>query len=367
MPLSRLITSSFTPNGITLKDISTTPSQLNGMKNLLINGDFRIWQKGTDLNPASVGNGKTSVDRWTNQYCDFSPRIRRVEDTINSETVETVEITKNSGTYASCELSQKIETNVAKYLRGQTVTFSFWIKKVGASLGSHVYDCWIGDSETVDDTGWTNQRTLDRGRHTRPTGMTGAATFTSTGVWQKIKITRTLSADTNTIYCTIYTANTPVGEGIRVAKCQLEIGSIDSDFERRLIALEDQMCKRYYWREYGPMYTWRYAAQGNYVSSCGGGMYPTEMRATPAFAHNLTGDSAVTNPGSTAGAWSFYIQNAGWSSGSSYNGGSITNLNFSGNTKSWFGGIYWFYPSSGTETTHIKFSSGSYLEANAEF
>lgn len=245
MPLSKLITSSFTPNGITLKDISTTVSPLNGMKNLLINGDFRVWQRGTDLNPAATGNGITSVDRWTNQYVDFSPRIRKVEDTINGETVDTVEITKISGSYGSCELTQKVETNVAKYLRGQTVTFSFWIKKIGATLGSHQYDCWIGDSETVDDTGWTNSRTIDRGRHTRPTGMTSAVLFTSTGVWQKIKITRTLSADTNTIYCTIYTSNTPVGEGIRVAKCQLEVGSVDTDFERRSYAFEYQSCLRF--------------------------------------------------------------------------------------------------------------------------
>ncbi len=366
MPLSRLTTSSFTPNGIALKDISTAPSQLNGMKNLLINGDFRIWQRGTDLNPLVSGNGVTGVDRWTNQYVDFTARVRKVEDAINGETVDTAEITKTGGTYASCEFSQKIETQVAKYLRGQIVTFSFWVKKVGSTFGSHACQFWLGDSETADDTGWTNQRTYDRGRSSGVTGTNTLVTFTNNN-WTKYTITRTLSADTNTIYCTIYTVNTPNSEGIRIAKCQLEIGSVATDFERRSIALEDQMCKRYYWRDYGPAYTWRYAGQGNYISSCAGGMYPTEMRAFPAFAHNLTGGSASTNPGSTAGAWSFYIQNAGWSGGSSYNGGSITNLNFSGNTKSWSGGIYWFYPSNGTETTHIKFSSGSYLEANAEF
>lgn len=247
MPLSRLTTNSFTPYGISLPAIATTSptAQLNGMKNLLINGDFRIWQLGTDLNPVSTGNGVTGVDRWTNQYCDFTARLRKVEDTINGETVDTAEITKNSGSYGSCEFTQKVETNTSKYLRGQTVTFSFWIKKIGETLGSHQYDCWIGDSETVDDTGWTNQRTIDRGRHTRPAGMTSATVFTSTGVWQKIKITRTLSADTNTIYCTIYTSNTPVGEGIRVAKCQLEIGSVDTDFERRPYQTDLNVALRY--------------------------------------------------------------------------------------------------------------------------
>jgi hypothetical protein len=290
MPLSRLTTSSFTPNGITLKDISTAPSQLNGIKNLLINGDFRVWQRGTDLNPATTGNGITSVDRWTNQYVDFSPRIRKVQDTINGETVDTVEITKNSGTYASCELTQKVETNVAKYLRGQTVTFSFWIKKVGATLGSHQYDCWIGDSETDNDTGWTNSRTYDRGRYSRPSGMSSAVVFTSTGVWQKIKITRTLSADTNTIYCTVYTSNTPVGEGIRVAKCQLEIGTVDTDFERRPYGLEYDMCLRYF--RFNP------PLQGNFRGDGGNGFIAawgdciSRMRSTPTVTI-VNGTSAI--------------------------------------------------------------------------
>jgi hypothetical protein len=226
--------------------VNSDASGATGVRNMLINGDFRVWQKGTDLNTATVGQGISSADRWVNQYADFAPRIRKVEDTLtNGETVDTAEITKISGTYASCEFSQKVETTVAKYLRGRTVTFSFWIKKVGATFGSHQYDCWIGDSETVDDTGWTNQRTADRGRVTRPTGMAAAVNFTD-NTWRKITITRTLTSDTNTIYCTIYTQNTPTNEGIRIANCQLELGSIATPFEKRPLAMELQMCQRYY-------------------------------------------------------------------------------------------------------------------------
>lgn len=247
MALSRLTTNSFTPYGISLPAITTTSptAQLNGMKNLLINGDFRVWQKGTDLNPVSTGNGVTGVDRWTNQYCDFTARLRKVEDTINGETVDAVEITKSSGTYSSCEFTQKVEVNVSKYLRGQTVTFSFWVKKVGSTFGSHACQFWLGDSETADDTGWTNQRTYDRGRSSGVTGTNTSVTFTNNS-WTKYSVTRTLSADTNTIYCTVYTVNTPSSEGIRVAKCQLEIGSVATDFERRPIGLETLLSQRYF-------------------------------------------------------------------------------------------------------------------------
>ena len=264
MALSRLTSSSFAPSN---------SSPLNGMKNILINGDFRIWQKGTDLNPLVSGNGITGVDRWTNQYCDFTARLRKVEDTIDGETVDTVEITKTGGTYSSCEFTQKVEVNVAKYLRGQTVTFSFWVKKVGSTFGTHRCSYWIGDSETVDDTGWTNSRTYDRGRATNSNVV-----FTN-NTWQKITVTRTLSADTNTIYCTLYSETTPLNEGIRIAKCQLEIGSRATDFERRPIGLENMLCKRYF--RYNP------PLQGNFRGDGGNGFIAAwgeciaNMRASP--------------------------------------------------------------------------------------
>lgn len=288
MALSRLTTSSFEPS---------ISSPLNGMKNLLINGDFRVWQKGTDLNPVTTGNGITGVDRWTNQYCDFTARLRKVEDTINGETVDTVEITKNSGTYASCEFTQKVETQVAKYLRGQTVTFSFWVKKVGSTFGSHLCQFWLGDSETADDTGWTNSRTYDRGRSSGVTGTSTTVTLSNNN-WQKFTITRTLSADTNTIYCTIYTSNTPIGEGIRIAKCQLEVGSKATDFERRPIALEDQMCKRYclvdiYDSTNMPSFMGYWSTNTVFESVR---FFPTEMRVAPTLSIPTIGGMYVLEP-----------------------------------------------------------------------
>ena len=280
MPLSKLSTASFEPNGISLPSISAS-TQFNGMKNLLINGDFRVWQKGTDLNPLVTGNAVTGVDRWTNSYCDFVARLRRVEDTINGETVDTVEITKSSGTYSSCEFTQKVETQVAKYLRGQTVTFSFWVKKIGSTFGSHSCQFWLGDSETVDDTGWTNQRTYDRGRSSGVvSGTTNTNIAFSNNNWVKYSITRTLSSDTNTIYCTIYTASTPTGEGIRIAKCQLEIGDTATDFERRPIALEAEMCKRYY-ETFGN--GWPVRGESTNYSCVLFGNFKVEKRASPSI------------------------------------------------------------------------------------
>jgi len=299
------------------------------MKNLLINGDFRVWQKGTDLNPLTTGNAITGVDRWTNSYCDFTARLRKVEDTIDGETVDTVEITKNSSTYSSCEFTQKVETNVAKYLRGQTVTFSFWVKKVGSTFGTHSCQFWLGDSETVDDTGWTNQRTYDRGRSSGVTGTNSNIAFSNNN-WTKYSVTRTLSADTNTIYCTIYTASTPTGEGIRIAKCQLEVGSTSTDFERRPIALENAMCQRYFYNTSQPLYgaggefnIGFFTAQGsNYGYMLP--QHPAIMRAAPtlsfggSFNTTITGGQSgttLTQALSTPVNALIQVTGSGWSSG----------------------------------------------------
>lgn len=255
-------------NAVTLAQAGSNPM---GMKNMLINGDFRIWQKGSDLNPATTGNAVTTADRWTSQYTDFTSRVRKVEDTINGEVVDTYEVTKLSGTYGSAEISQKVEYNTAKYLRGQTVTFSFWVKKVGSSFGSHITQFWLGDSETVDDTGWTNSRTYDRGRSSGVTGTATTVTFTNNN-WTQYSVTRTLNSDTNTIYCTIYSSSTPVNEGIRIAKCQLEVGSVATSFERRPMAMEFSMCQRYY-----EQCSWVPLTTNNYQSVS----YKVTKRTTP--------------------------------------------------------------------------------------
>jgi hypothetical protein len=299
---------------------------------MLINGDFRVWQKGTDLNTATTGNAVTTADRWTTQYVDFAPRIRKVEDTLaNNEIVDTAEITKISGTYASCEFSQKVETTVAKYLRGRTVTFSFWIKKVGSTFGSHNYDCWIGDSETVDDTVWTNTRTADRGRITRQSGISAAVTFTD-NIWRKITITRTLTSDTNTIYCTIYTQNTPTNEGIRIANCQLELGSVVTPFEKRPLAMELAMCQRYYHSLGGdtPYQSINTCVYYSTSEAVGFFRHPVEMRATPVIAK--TGNWSALGGGGAAGATVNADQNGpkttqlGFAGGSSGTSGQGTTL-----------------------------------------
>lgn len=336
MALSRLTSNSFAPSN---------SSPLNGMKNILINGDFRVWQKGTDLNTLVTGNGITGVDRWTNQYCDFTARLRKVEDTIDGETVDTVEITKTGGTYSSCEFTQKVEVNVAKYLRGQTVTFSFWVKKVGSTFGAHRCSYWIGDSETVDDTGWTNSRTYDRGRATNSNVV-----FTN-NTWQKITVTRTLSADTNTIYCTLYSETTPLNEGIRIAKCQLEIGSRATDFERRPIALEETLCGRYF-LDLGNV---QFNAWNHNIADTGGTRIqayalPVVMRAEPSLTYQ-------DNVGNSQRLFAEYPN--------STNGNNIT-FSFSSNGKSITGFKYPYgnlYGSNGASCLLIAYN----LRLNAEF
>lgn len=280
--------------------VNSDASGATGVRNMLINGDFRVWQKGTDLNTAVTGPALTSVDRWTSHYADFAARIRKVEDTLtNNELVDTAEITKISGDNASCEFTQKVETTVAKYLRGKTVTFSFWIKKVGATFGTHNFDCWIGDSETEDDTGWTNSRTADRSRITRQSGVSGAITFANND-WRKVTITRTLTSDTNTIYCTIYTQGTPTNQGVRIANCQLELGSVATSFEKRPLAMELAMCQRYYHYLGGdtPYQSINTCVWYGSTDAVGFFRHPVEMRGIPTIAK--TGNWATLGGGGSA-------------------------------------------------------------------
>ena len=302
--------------------VNSDASGATGVRNMLINGDFRVWQKGTDLNTATTGNAVTTVDRWTTQYVDFNPRIRKVEDTLtNNELVDTAEITKISGSYGSCEFSQKVETTVAKYLRGRTVTFSFWIKKIGSTFGSHGTQFWIGDSETVDDTVWTNTRTLDRGRSSGITGTSTTVTFTN-NTWTKYTVTRTLSSDTNTIYCSVYTFNTPTNEGIRIANCQLELGSVETSFEKRPYAMELQMCQRYYHYLGGdtPYQSINTCVWYGSTDAVGFFRHPVEMRGIPTIAK--TGNWSTLGGGGSASQTVNADQNSSKTTQLGFTGGS---------------------------------------------
>ena len=252
---------------------------VSGRKNLIINGGFDVWQRGT----TGTAQGYNSADRWYISRGGGSPAV-----SITRETFATTETDIKSKYYLQWVQStggttpyivQRVEE--IKPLLGQEVTVSVWMK--AASAVTIDLDVYI-------DYGDAQSTTLDEN-----------TSFSVTTSWQKFQHTFTISSggtvaansnlevrfsppDSNTI--TTY-----------FAEAQLEYGSTATDFEHRSYGEELALCQRYFWRldrTYGSGNT--IGTGSNYASSSLMMVYyPAVMRASPTTALTNANYSLYSN------------------------------------------------------------------------
>ena len=109
-----------------------------GRKNLLINGDFKISQRGNYTSATAVADDKYYLDRWkmrentTAIAITHNKNISITEaggDGIKTNSAKIDITSSNNGYWA---IRQILEDYAA--VSGQTVTFSCWVRGVGLSL-----------------------------------------------------------------------------------------------------------------------------------------------------------------------------------------------------------------------------------------
>jgi hypothetical protein len=247
-------------------------------KNAIINGDFRISQRGTTFtNPA---NAAYNLDRFSVVY----------DGTITSHTVSQQTFTPGTAPVAGYEganfarwaittngtstyrlFVQRIE-DVRKYA-GQTVTFSFWIKADSArTLTNATYgqNFGSGGSGTVESTFTLSTNSLT----TSWQRITGTATFPSISG-------KTIGTGSNVfIYLSFPTAGTFDTWG-----WQLEAGSTATAFQTATGTIQGELaaCQRYYYRAGGSGVATLYGSGAAYSTTKGFGAVnlPVTMRVAP--------------------------------------------------------------------------------------
>ena len=252
----------FVPSGATFGDLESqialkadtnyVNNKYSGFKNYIINGNFDIWQRGTNQTIHDYG----SDDRWFNGQNISTKTHSRVTCTdtervlFNANYFSRTVVNSVDGGDGYVIKRQSIE-DVTR-LAGKTITVSFWAKANGNKK------LWI-EHKQMYGTGGTPS-TILVGNNVQE--------FNLTNTWTKYQYTITLPSIIGKTLGTdgVHTSATElqfwfdVGAGFisriptgfqqsgtfDIAQVQLEEGSIATPFEQRPYGLELSLCQRYY-------------------------------------------------------------------------------------------------------------------------
>ena len=251
----------------------------SGRKNVLINGDFKISQRGDYTSSTAVTDDNYYLDRWKMRENTIAITIQHNKNISITEAggIKTnsikIDITSSNNGYWA--IRQIVEDYAA--VSGQTVTFSCWVRGVGPNVffrlwsrtnighGHALTEDWQFYTETFSVGDVTQAVDGANGCVVSLTNYAGGAVYNHTSDWCEI------------------------------ALFQVEIGRSPTPFEFRTEAEELTLCQRYFnvWppRSGGtpawPVYTGGSQASG-YI------WIPYTMRATPTPTDKGTGTSTTT-------------------------------------------------------------------------
>ena len=275
-------------NGITFNDGSTqTTRPAVGFRNRIINGDMRIWQRGTTISNPTTSNFYTA-DRWgVNRNSDISGATvsRDISGLSGFEYSLKLQRTAGNTNTGSLALWYSNESTNTYDLVGSPVTLSFWAKK-GAN-----YSGGLLTVQVVSGTG-TDQRIY---------AYTGGAavintTQAITSAWTRYSFTGTVPANATELGLMLQwepTGTAGADDSVYITGVQLEQGSTATEFERRPISAELALCQRYFNRYGGVTSASGYAgiASGVAASSTQAevvSFLPVAMRSSPTISFSGT-------------------------------------------------------------------------------
>ena len=310
-------------SGIQFNDGSdqSTAATPYGRKNLIINGDMRIAQRGTSVTGKTTG-GYFTVDRWTSSIGTAGTW------TISQDTdVPTGQGFSNSHKYdcttANASLSagseaaiiQMIEAQNLQHLKfgtssAEQLTVSFWVKS--NKTGTYIFELYQWDDNRAISKSYTinSADTWEKKTITIDADTTGVIDNNNDRgfqcAWWIAAGSNNTSGTLQTSWGTLTSANRAVGQVnladstsnyINITGCQLEIGDAASDFEFMPYDMELARCQRYYEVLYS-------TSSLNYgVISCSGVIsgwatwnFKVEKRALPTASLGTTASWQISTP-----------------------------------------------------------------------
>ena len=254
-------------------------ASISGRKNIFINGDFSVNQRGLTTSAVTATNGAYNIDRLANYIVGVGAQVALGSEELIGGTYETpVKYTVSSAASGRLGALQKVE----KWYKGQTVIMSAWVKSNNSNARLRIYD---GSNEFY------------------------SSTHTGGGAWEKLTATGTLATNAGQLYCYLFIVDGSGGsvtlttnDYIHIAKYQLELGSTATDFEHRSYGEELALCQRYYQQTTGKYHPILRAYAPSATQLGISVDFPVTMRAIPTLTKTGTwvagnsGQPSVVNP-----------------------------------------------------------------------
>jgi hypothetical protein len=193
---------------------SHSHAPIAGNPNLLINGDFQVWQRGDTL----ISTGYTA-DRWYAYYYG-GQTVSKIDNTSPAPVRYAARIFRTS-TADFILLNQPIEAYDT--LGGYPCTLSFWAKGYGGYSG--LLTVLIG-------------------------GSTLELTITSTWARYELHVDSFVEGTNIGSKGIVLQRSVLAGQGIEIAAVKFELGSVATPFIPRPYAEELALCRRYYQKGY---------------------------------------------------------------------------------------------------------------------
>ena len=290
-----------------------------GRKNLIINGGFDVWQRGTSLTAAS----SYLADRWSNGTSEAQSRQAFTVGQTEVDGNPTYYHRSGGGGSAYYGLDHKIE-NVGT-LSGKEVTLSYWMKGSSAFTNApyRSQNFGSGGSSGVEAALSTSSITTSWARYTH--------TFTFPSISGKTVGASSFSQ------LNVFRANI-ANIVVDLANVQLELGSVATDFEHRSFGEELALCQRYFSKSNNHETAPADGSDSQSISividmasslmRTGTIYFPTQMRVSP----SVTRLKENGVGGGSSGQWAWF-QSGVWTYGA-FAPSNITNYGFSGHISS---------------------------------
>lgn len=253
-----------------------------GRRNLLINGDFQVSQRGDYSSLTSYQSGDYSLDRWANRRSGVNASVQHNDVTLpNGKKTKSLRVEATSTATGYMSARQIIED--WRLLSGQQITVSLWIKT------NHP------DVRLRRDSGEVSGADLSD-----PLPNTGNwEYFTFTTTW--VDVTQT-SASTGIVVLTYNNGNVSItsGDYFEIANVQLELGKVATPFEHRSYGEELALCQRYFRQINSSSAEINIIGSGMWDNSTNARVivhHPVEMRTAPTYTASSAGHLAVGEVG----------------------------------------------------------------------